>query len=225
MKVGDLRTGDILLFSEHPSNPCDNCFVNCIKRCTSSKYSHCAYVLRWRFNLNREEIFLWESSYHPPSVDPVDHKKNKFGVQITPLTYYTDHYPGRVDIYVRRRSRDAPTVSKYTLEDIRHSVYQKPYDINPCDWVMAKLRCGPTNTTSRFWCSALLGYILVKNGDITECNWSDLRAEDFSAHTRSPVHWVTKYDRDEPLEHDTHIINPLFQPRETVNPLYGFAKT
>lgn len=225
MKIDDLRTGDILFFDEHPDNACDNWFVHCIKKCTSSRYSHCAYVLRWKFNLNRDEIYLWESSYHPPSVDPVDSKKNKFGVQITPLSYYTKNYPGRVDIYVRQRDRNLPSVSKFILEEIRHVVYEKPYDIRICDWVKAKFRCGPKPNTKRFWCSALLGYILCYNNDIESCDWSALRAEDFSSTViGSPVQWKTYYGRDEPLEYDSHVLNPLFRKRETVNPLIGYAK-
>lgn len=202
MKLDELKTGDILLFDEFPNDSCFKCFTSCIKKCTHSKYSHCAYVVKNRMNLPRDQVWVWESSYHKGTEDPKDHTKNKFGVQFTPLSYYTDHYPGRVDIYVRRRQAKIP-VCKFKLSSIRKTVYGKPYDINMCDWILAKIRCGPRETTARFWCSALVAYILIRVGDIEHCCWSDIRAEDLSSGARqSPIRWNTQYDEDELLETD-----------------------
>lgn len=199
----DLKTGDILLFEEFPNSSCFQTFTGCIKKCTESRYSHCAIVIKNRLNLPKNEVWVWESSYHsaPPTViDPKDNKKNKFGVQNTPLSYYTKQYPGRVNIYVRRRSGDSK-ICKYRLSGIRSVVHGKPYDINPCDWLMAKFRCGPRKTVERFWCSALVAYILYRLEDIENCDWSEVRASDLSSTAlNSPIRWKTQYGEDEPLK-------------------------
>lgn len=208
MQIDDLKTGDILLFDERPTSCCFRHFTNCIKSCTKSKYSHCAFVIRNK-SLYSGTICVWESSYHPGQTeDPNDHKKNKFGVQVTPLNYYLTKYPGYVNIYVRqRRNTEKNKICKYQLAQIRETVYDKPYDINPCDWLMAKLRCGPRKTTSRFWCSALVAFILVQIGDIPECDWSEIRAQDLSSSCTAPPfeHWNTEFSEDMPLKTRTTI--------------------
>lgn len=206
MKVDDLKTGDILLFNEHPSSCCFSHFTKCIKSCTSSNYSHCAYVIKNRFRL--KGTYVWESSFHEGSIDPSDKKKNKFGVQLTPIDFYLNRYPGTVDIFVRKRvNTDTNKICKYKLNTIRKVVRDKPYDINPCDWVCAKFRCGPRKTTSRFWCSALLAYILRYLGDISDCDWSEVRAQDFSVTAKNrPFCWITTYEPETKLIKRTSII-------------------
>ena len=203
MQIDELKTGDILLFDEHPNECCFQQFTSCIKKCTKSKYSHCAFVIRNK-SLYKGTICVWESSYHPgDNEDPNDHKKNKFGVQVTPLSYYLEKYPGTVNIFVRKRTNTQKNkICKYQLAQIRETVYDKPYDINPCDWLCAKLRCGPRKTTNRFWCSALVAYILVQIGDIPMCDWSEIRAQDLSSSCLSPPfgHWNTHYSEDTLLE-------------------------
>jgi len=150
--------------------------------------------------LPKNRVWLWESSYHKGTEDPKDHKMDKFGVQLTPLSYYTEDYPGRVDIYVRKRETTKDNkICKYQLSSIRKTVYGKPYDINPCDWLMAKLRCGPQKTTERFWCSAFVAYILWRTGDIGPHDWSETRAQDLSSSSDT-LPWITKYKDDEILE-------------------------
>jgi hypothetical protein len=61
-------------------------------------------------------------------------------------------------------------------------VYNKPYDIVPSDWIEAFLRVDPSpQKISRFWCSALVGYIYTMCGVLdTHTDWSILRPSDFS---------------------------------------------
>ena len=93
-----LKTGDLLLFSEQPTN----CFMKtldcCIKKCTKSRYSHAALVIvdpPWAEHC--KGTFVWESSYHGTK-DPQDNEV-KFGVQLTPIELYTKSYPGKVSIW------------------------------------------------------------------------------------------------------------------------------
>ena len=95
-----LKTGDILLFSEQPSNLFLKTLDCLIKKCTCSKYSHAALILvDPPFAPNCKGTFVWESSWHGTK-DPQDDKV-KFGVQLTPVDFYTKKYPGVVSIYKR----------------------------------------------------------------------------------------------------------------------------
>lgn len=191
----ELSSGDILLFDEHPSNPCFRCFTDCIKYCTNSHYSHCALVLR--DPLGKKGLYVWESSFHPGTIDPLDGKSSKFGVQVTPLEHYTKTYPGSVNIYVRKRARTAATITNKFITKIRATVHDKPYDIWPEDWVLAWIRKGPAATTKRFWCSAFVAYILSQHNDIACPNWSMVRAQDFSISCyQPPFRWQTWYEGD-----------------------------
>lgn len=190
--MDSLQSGDILLFDEYPSSPCFDGFTKCIKYCTGSRYSHCALVLRDPMGL--KGLYVWESSFHPGTTDPLDHKKNKFGVQVTPLSHYTANYPGNVEIYVRKRDETSHPFDNTFISKVRAVVYDKPYDIWPEDWVLAWLRKGPSATTERFWCSAFVAYVLQRGNDIRCQNWSLVRAQDFSSSCkRPPFAWRTTY--------------------------------
>ena len=195
-----LQTGDIVLVDEHPSSCCFRTFTSCIKSCTKSRYSHCAIVLK---DYPVPGLFVWESSWHPdnPLADPSDHRVHKFGVQITPLSFYLSGYPGSAQVFVRRR-KSPVTIAKATLDIIYRQTLDKPYDIWPCDWVAAKLRCRPRRTTARFWCSAFAAYFLVQTKAISaDCDWSMVRAQDLSSScAHPPFSWQAEYANDVSLE-------------------------
>ena len=193
MNALELNTGDILLFNEHPTNCCFKWFTTSIKHCTKSRYSHCGMVLKNEFGLTG--TYVWESSWHPKEKD------SKFGVQITPIEEYTKRYPGTVQLYIRKRTGD--TIPTAILERVKKTTEGAPYDIWPCDWVEAKCRCKTRRTTSRFWCSAFVAYILTTNGDISKnCDWSMVRAQDLSSScTRPPFQWNTLYQDDTRIHH------------------------
>ena len=72
-----------------------------------------------------------------------------------------------------------------------------PYDINICDWISVAMGKHNIKTTRRFWCSALLGYILTMHGDLEkDTDWSMLRACDFSS-TSENLTWLVKYHENE----------------------------
>ena len=84
------------------------------------------------------------------------------------------------------------------MKHIHDIVYNKPYDICPVDWVEAFLKkdISPQKTT-RFFCSALVGYIYTKAGLIdSETDWSVLRASDFSVEYKD----VLKFNENCSLE-------------------------
>ena len=68
------------------------------------------------------------------------------------------------------------------LKEIHDIVYKKPYDINPCDWIEAWIQKDISpQKTSRYFCSALVGYIYTKCGLLNKkTDWSILRPVDFA---------------------------------------------
>ena len=76
------------------------------------------------------------------------------------------------------------TFNPQILEIIHNDVYGKPYDLYLKDWLKALIPIGENTepTISRFWCSALIGYIYTKCGILDPfTSWSFLRPSDFSA--------------------------------------------
>ena len=60
-----LKTGDILLFSEQPSNVLLKIFDCLVKKCTCSIYSHSVIVIvDPPFAPKCKGTFVWESSWH-----------------------------------------------------------------------------------------------------------------------------------------------------------------
>ena len=64
---------------------------------------------------------------------------------------------------------------------IGSKAYDKIYDIIPTDWIEAAFRRDDNpQKTSRFWCSALVGYIYTQCGCLHPgTDWSMIRPSDF----------------------------------------------
>jgi len=181
------RTGDIVLFSRrrapwfHPLSVAIDFF-------TESQFSHVGMVLHnptWLHPSLRGE-FLWQSTSTSVAnaEDPAQHV---FGVQITPLMGAVH---GNRDYTLLRRAVHCGGADVFTherLRDIHAAVHARPYDVIPSHWIDAALHRGTDpGPPSTFFCSALLGYILMQLGCIPpSTNWRLLRPCDFSS--RAPV--------------------------------------
>lgn len=183
MKLNELETGDILLFDPSATTWYFTIFDMGIRYFTKSKYTHTAVVLKDpKFISNSlKGLFMWESSYEG-TPDPQDGKV-KLGVQITPLVEFFHNYQGKV--YVRKLLTGKQALTQDRLKEIHEVVYDKPYDIIPSDWINAISRKdNEPQKTSRFWCSALVSYILVKIGFLQDSvDWSIVRPSDLSSHS------------------------------------------
>ena len=130
----NVTTGDILLFDERPNMCCMATLDSLIQCCTRSKYSHCALVVvDPPFAPQCKGTFVWESSWHGTK-DPQDDKV-KFGVQLTPIELYTEHYPGAVTVY-RRQPMSTNTRQMFSddaLKAVHKKVYLHGYDTRPKD--------------------------------------------------------------------------------------------
>lgn len=192
----ELKTGDILLFSESPKHCCMNCFDWLIKTCTCSRYSHSALVIvdpAWCPAL--KGTFVWESTWHGKP-DPQD-DDTKFGVQLTPLTHYTQQYPGSVRIWVRRAPCEIATEDEWIR--IHDAVYNHKYDTRPYDWISAALCRRIQRQDDTFTCSAFVSYVLTRTNVLrADTCWTTVSAAELSAHRDSSlVTFLNPYGTDE----------------------------
>ena len=143
----DLQTGDLLLFSQKGS-----CLSTLIEKCTQSKFSHVAIILKNPTNISPElkGYYILESSIEIKR-DTIDNKK-KFGVRIRKLKDAVTNYKGT--IYWRKLNclRDDKFYLniKMLYEDVRNILY----DVNPVDWFKAAfgIDIGNVHKKKTFWC-------------------------------------------------------------------------
>ena len=180
-KVKNLKTGDLILCNSTKKG-CLSVFTNLIKMFTKSSYSHIVMVLKDPsfIHPSLKGLYVWESGWEG-TPDPQD-DKIKFGVQITPLYELINKYKNHGHLVVRRVNCSSLLFSDTNLTKVHNIVYNKPYDIVPTDWLEALAKVDPNpQKTSRFWCSALIGYIYTKCGLLDEkTDWSLLAPADFS---------------------------------------------
>ena len=181
MSKYNLNTGDILLF-DYEGGGSMGIFSWLIKKATKSNITHVGMVLKDPVFINPslKGYYVWESGWEG-TPDPQDGKV-KFGVQITPFEEIFQNYKKKNGkIYVRRVTCPINLFTTEKLLQIHEIVYDKIYDIIPTDWIEAAFRRDDNpQKTSRFWCSALVGYIY------TQCDclhpgtdWSMIRPSDF----------------------------------------------
>ena len=179
MNINDLITGDIILISNY-ENGLFNYFLDMIRYGTHSEYVHIGIIVKDPnfTKKNLKGIYLWESSYEGTK-DPEDDKV-KLGVQLTNIEDVIKNYNNAN--YFVRRLQDNSMFTNEKLAKIHDVVYNKPYDINPCDWIGGLFRYDfNPQRTNNFWCSAFVGYILTQLEILKEdTDWSILRPCDFA---------------------------------------------
>ena len=180
MSKFSLQTGDIILF-DYRGKGFFGIISYLIKYLTNSHFSHIGMVLKDPDFLGLKGYYLWESNWEGTR-DPQDNKI-KLGVQITPFDQvYHSYKQKKSKIFLRRLQTDTPLLTIDKLKSIHDTVYCKPYDLVPTDWWEAYQRIDTNpQKLSRFWCSALVGYIYTRCGVFKrETDWSILRPADFS---------------------------------------------
>jgi hypothetical protein len=199
--IRELDTGDILLFRGNQLlSKLLECFGN-------SRYSHVGMVLKnpKSIHLDLEDgLYLLESSSND-TPDVEDHQF-KIGVQIHRLDDVLREF-SKNSIYVRYVNCKRDEAFYQRLSDVHNEVHNKPYDLNPADWIRAEwnllhpLDIHPMyQKTNAFWCSALLCYIYGKLECLeSEMDWSIIAPREFSSEEgtllrfRCPVSKDTLY--------------------------------
>jgi hypothetical protein len=176
-----LQTGDILLCRGN------GWISHLLEYVGKSKYSHVGMLLynpTYLCETLTDGWYVWDASYsYTPEAEA--HTK-RFGVQIHSLRDIMALYPNQ--LYVRRCKAPRDDEFEKKLADIHKEVHAKPYDVHITDWIAAKLNMdNPFSVsilwkhTDRFWCSALLCYIMVQLGWVSDVNWSLVAPREFSS--------------------------------------------
>jgi hypothetical protein len=157
---------------------------------TQSDYSHVGIVVvdPVMTTPKLKGVYVWTSGISD-TPDPEDNKK-KFGVQFVEFDEFLNTYQGK--IYLRRLKCESQEqyhklFNMNTLQEIHKVVYDKPYDIVVTDWVETYYKKDPNpQKTSRFWCSALIGYIYTKITLFEDSlDWSILTPSYFSSENKT----------------------------------------
>ena len=184
-----LKTGDLLLCDDLQHNDW-GLFSWLIKYFTKSDYSHTGLIVvnPEMTNPALKGTYVWTSGIS--DVPDAEDGKKKFGVQFVEFEEFLKTYGGK--IYLRRLKCESE--EQYhkifnidVLREIHQVVYDKPYDMVVADWIEAY--CQKDNKpqkTSRFWCSALIGYIYTKLTLLkSDLDWSILTPSFFSNENKS----------------------------------------
>jgi hypothetical protein len=184
MKTGDLLVCDDLQHDDW------GLFSWFIKFFTKSDYSHVGMIVinPEMTNPALKGAYVWTSG--TSDVPDAEDGKKKFGVQFVEFEEFLKTYGGK--IYLRRLKCESE--EQYhkifnidMLRKIHQVVYDKPYDTVVADWIEAY--CQKDNKpqkTSRFWCSALIGYIYTKLTLLrSDLDWSILTPSFFSNENKT----------------------------------------
>ena len=193
-----LKTGDILLFNEHPDNWLMATIDSTIRCFTRSQYSHAGLVVinpPWA----PEGKYIWDSSKHNIP-DPSDNKI-KFGIALVPLEHYLDKTTGRQQLYVRRplQSDTYKLFSDVFLSKLHDKVYGKHYDLTFSHWLAGFLHILIPRSTETFFCSAFVSFALVSAGILSKkTDWTIISPAQLSSENDDHLHWLLNYGPDTP---------------------------
>jgi len=173
-----MKTGDILLYDTR------RWYSRLIEYFSGSCYSHVSIILhqpgKWLDETLIEDDYVLESGGEP-FPDSVTGKMI-FGVRVTPLSQIIDmyHNKGYGTLYIRslHDTNDDGKDLNQKIKDIYMSIQDAPYDTDVIDWLKAYTErdviftdsslCKNYQRTDRFWCSALVSYVFVKAGILSD---------------------------------------------------------
>ena len=198
----DLQSGDLLLC--HGVGWVSS-FLQYIGQ---SKYSHVGIILKnpkFLCETLEDGLYVWDSSYGTAPED--ENHTIRFGVQIHKLDYFMSLYP-KESLYVRKIDYPRNDDFHTKLINIHKEVHGKPYNTHIMDWISAKLNMvypfsilSIWKYTDRFWCSALVTYIYVQLGWISDANWGLIAPREFSSKESTGQLLFTCIVHDEELLH------------------------
>ena len=181
--MNEYKTGDILLFSYRGFDSPLDIFSYFIEWFSPLPYSHCGIYLKdpTFLHVALKGEYIWESVISD-TIDPEDNEE-KWGIKITPLHEYLTNYNGSISIRKILYNDKPFIIENEKLSLVQKTVYGKPYDIDPLDWLRELLRCKDPEPqkTDRFWCSAFTGCFLTKIGLLnSKTDWSILKPSAFA---------------------------------------------
>jgi hypothetical protein len=190
-----LHTGDILLFKG------TSIVSHLLEWLGVSKYSHVGIVLKNPKFLNpdlEDGIYVLESTMYNEAAD-AENNQHKMGVQIHHIDdILASSTPGSVFVRQVHCTRNEEFYKNFNK--IHETIHNKPYDLNWYDWICAKynISCelpedAQFKSTSHFWCSALVAYVLCELGLIEkDINWSLMAPREFSSQEGKYIKFICK---------------------------------
>jgi hypothetical protein len=169
-----MKTGDIVLYKQSKTFTRWWLIDKIITTFTGSSWVHVGFVIKDPKWLGIKGTYLMESAW--TGIGDVTDGRKHFGVQLVPLAERI--IPGST--YYREYIGDDICHTK--LEKIFNELKDKPYDINPIDWVEAYIGYDPSpQRENSFWCSSLVACILTKLEILDEdTDWTLVVPEFFS---------------------------------------------
>lgn len=171
----ELNTGDLLLFRGN------YILSRLIEYFTGGNYSHIGIVLNDPTYIEPKLIGLYMLESGEEDFKDSEDDKYKFGVQITDLKECLKNYKG--EVYCRKLKCERDEIFYKKLVDINKKIHDKPYDLDLFDWIKADLGIyiGNVQKTNKFWCSALVAFVYVKLGFLSnDIPWTMIKPNDFS---------------------------------------------
>ena len=191
------NTGDILLFSYRGWKSPLDIISHIIEWFSPLPYSHCGIFLKSPtfFNENLTGDYVWESAMEPIP-DSEDNIK-KCGITLTPIEFYLEKYDGSISIRRLLKKESIVKLKELKIKELQEKVYDKPYDLNPIDWLKELFNIPESNphNTKSFWCSAFVGYFQTYMGILSyKTEWSDLKPSDLAENN---LKFINNYSLDE----------------------------
>jgi len=177
----DLKTGDIILFSEHPYDGWLACIDWGIRCWTKSPYSHVGIVVinpPW----TKKGTYIWDSSKHIHQ-DPED-GKIKYGIALVPIQDYINCRSSKQKLYKRSpiNPKTYELFNDKAVMKIHDKVYGCHYDNMIGHWLAAFLHILIPRTDKKFWCSAFVSYTLTELGILdSDTDWTIISPADLSS--------------------------------------------
>jgi len=172
-----LETGDIILFSGN------TWLSRTIQYFGRSSYSHVGIILKNPRFLVEDGIYVLESGYN--QIPDSENHTIKYGVQFHLLDDVLKTCT-KGSVFVRHLECVRDQAFYERLVRVHSQIHDKPYDLNVFDWANAEynLFCPRSvsktfQTTDRFWCSALVTYVLESLGLIEDVNWTLVAPREF----------------------------------------------
>jgi len=191
------QTGDILLFNTRGA-----WYDALIEKVTGSKFSHVGIIVRdmsFSFTSSCDEhnvkLCMLESGSEefPDSLDG----KDIFGVRLSDLSKVMNEYSPSMRngyVYYRKMNYNRDEHFNSYMKKAIESVYGRPYDLLPQDWIRSGLgiKSGNERRTNTFWCSALAAYIYWKLGLVDEnIEWTIIQPTSFSYYEGKELTWYS----------------------------------
>ena len=156
-----------------------------------SRYSHVGIIVKNPRFLNpdlEDGTYLLESSWNP--TPDAEDQQIKCGVQLHLLDEILKECP-KGSVQIRHLTCERNYEFYETLVKVHKQIHNKPYDVNPWDWLSAEYNLWSPlpedaryKQTKSFWCSALVSYLFCQWGFLESVNWSLIAPREFSEQSK-----------------------------------------